>query len=143
MNDCLFCSLAEGREKALVLYEDEKTLAFLDIYPASPGHTLVIPKKHILWLHELLPDDAGPFFRAVWIMSKKLKKAFDCEYVSLLIRGTRIPHLHAHLIPKLKGIDNIFDKFLDIHNYIQTKPREILKEEDLERIARKIRNIVF
>ncbi len=137
--DCPFCAIVSGREKSALLYSDEKTLAFLDIYPVSLGHTLVIPKRHIPWLHELPPEEAGPFYRTVWLMSNKLKKAFDCEYVSLLIRGTRIPHLHAHLIPKIKGEENIFDKFLDLHHFIQVRPREIPSFGELLKIAERIR----
>lgn len=136
---CPFCAIAAGEEKAIKVYEDEKNLGILDTYPVGPGHTLVIPKKHIVWFSDLPPEDAGPFFRAVWIVSNKLKKAFETEYVSLLIRGTRIPHLHAHLVPKIKDRENIFDKFLDLHHYVQVRLKDIPSWEGLEKIAQRIR----
>jgi len=90
-------------------------------------------------LTELPAEDAGPFFRTIWLMSTKLKKTFDCDYVSLLIRGTRVPHLHAHLIPKIKGADNIFDKILDLHHYLQVHQKGEASFAELEKIAQKIK----
>jgi len=136
---CPFCAIVAGEEKALLVYEDEKNLGFLDINPVTIGHTLIVPKKHITWFYELSPDDAGPFFRAVYLTSNKLKKVFAVDYISLLIRGTRIPHLHAHLIPKMKERDNIFDKFLDLHHYVQVRLKEVPSWEELEKIAKRIR----
>jgi|UniRef100_A0A7C3YP79 histidine triad (HIT) family protein len=136
---CPFCAIVAGEEKAWKVYEDEKNVSFLDIYPVTEGHTLVIPKKHIIWFHDLTPEDAGPFFRAVWITSQKLKKVFAVDYISLLIRGTRIPHLHAHLIPKRKEVDNIFDKILDLHHYLQVRLKDVPSWEELEKIAERIR----
>ncbi|MEO0135455.1 MAG: hypothetical protein ABIK59_04100, partial [candidate division WOR-3 bacterium] len=71
--------------------------------------------------------------------SKKLMNAFKPEYISLLIRGTRIPHLHCHLIPKIKGKDNIFDKILDLHHFLQVRIKTDLEEKDFEDIAKRIR----
>ena len=51
--DCIFCDIVEGRAPADVVFEDEETLAFMDINPANPGHTLVIPKRHVRDIYEL------------------------------------------------------------------------------------------
>lgn len=139
MKECIFCQIAEKREKAYIVYEDDKNIAFLDIYPITIAHTLVIPKKHIIFHTDLEPEDAGPFYRAVYLVSKKLQRAFQPEYISILIRGTRVPHLHCHLIPKIKDKDNIFDKILDLHHFLQVKIKTGLEEKDFENIAKKIR----
>jgi len=138
MLNCPFCLIAEKKEKAYIVYEDEKNIAFLDIYPVTIGHTLVIPKKHVVFHTDLTPEDAGPFYRAVYLVSQKLKNVFKPEYISLLIRGTRIPHLHCHLIPKIKEKDNIFDKIMDLHHFLQVRLKTDLKEEDFIKIAKMI-----
>lgn len=138
MADCVFCRIASGALAGRRVYEDEQTIAFLDASPVSPGHALVIPKKHVVWYTDLQPADAGPFSKAVFLVARKIKKALNAEYVSVLIRGTRVPHLHALLIPKLPGADNVFDKTLDLHHFVQARLPAPAPAQ-LDEIAEKIR----
>lgn len=55
--NCIFCRIVKGDAPAYKVYEDEDTLAFLDIAPLTPGHTLIIPKKHYHYLHDMPPED--------------------------------------------------------------------------------------
>ena len=139
MSECIFCAIVSGREPCRKVFEDEHTLAFLDAYPVSPGHCLVIPRKHVVWYTDLIPADAGPFSRAVYLVARKVKQAMKAEYVSVLIRGTRVPHLHALLIPRLPGQDNIFDKALDLHHHMQVRLVRELTDPQLDEIAQRIR----
>lgn len=135
MKDCIFCRIVRNEEPSRRVYEDAHTLAFLDRYPVSPGHCLVVPKRHIVWYTDLEPAEAGPFSKAVYVVAQKIKRVLKPEYVSILIRGTRVPHLHALLIPKLPGQDNIFDKTLDLHHYFQARQLVLLSEVELDRLA--------
>jgi len=140
MTECIFCRIVRGEAPSRKVYEDEQTLAFLDSHPISPGHCLVIPKKHVVWYTDLTPTDAGPFSKAVYLVARKLKKVLNAEYVSIAIRGTRVPHLHALLIPKLPGQDNIFDQTMNLHHFFQERQQPILINAELDRIAERIRS---
>jgi histidine triad (HIT) family protein len=139
MADCIFCRIVRGEAPAQKVYEDEATVAFLDSSQISPGHCLVIPKKHIVWFTDMMPGDAGPFSRAVYTVARRIKKVMNAEYVSILIRGTRVPHLHALLVPKLPGHENILDQTLNLHQFFQTRQAPVASNEELERIAERIR----
>jgi histidine triad (HIT) family protein len=139
MAECIFCQIVADEAPARRIYEDEQTLAFLDVDQISPGHCLVIPKKHVVWYTDLTPAEAGPFSRAMYLVARKINKAMNADYVSVLIRGTRIPHLHALLIPKLPGQDNIFDQTMNLHHYFQPRQKPILGPEELDAVAARIR----
>lgn len=103
MKDCIFCKIAAGEVAAEKVYEDEMVVAFPDIHPKTPGHTLLIPKSHHQWFQDM-PDDAyDAVFRAVKKVSQKLKKEYRADYVRVGIVGTDIPHVHIHLFPQKLG----------------------------------------
>lgn len=99
-NDCLFCKIINKEIPSSVVYEDEKSLGFLDISPVIKGHTLLIPKEHHEWIHET-PDE---IISETFIVSKKiinaLRKSLGCDYVQIVVVGKDVPHLHIHLIPR-------------------------------------------
>jgi histidine triad (HIT) family protein len=142
MAECPFCQIVADKAPARKVYEDEHTLAFLDLHPISRGHTLVIPKKHVQWFTDIQPQDgtAGPFLKTCYVISRKLKHAFDCEYVTMLIRGTRVPHLHMLLIPTVRGEENLFDRTLAFHHLCQVRMRPPFTEPELDAIAARVRN---
>jgi len=139
MKDCIFCQIVRGEKPARKVYEDKDTLAILDTYPISRGHTLVIPKKHIVWHTDMDEKEAQVFYRTMHLVAGKIKKALNSEYVSTFIRGTRVPHLHGFLVPKIKGEDNIFDKIMDVHHYFQQRQTPFMSNEELDDIASRIR----
>lgn len=141
MPDCPFCSIVSGKAPARRVYEDEQTLAFLDLFPISRGHCLVIPRKHVVWFTDIEPDDgiAGPFLRACYTVSRKIKHAFDCQYVTMLIRGTRVPHLHMLLVPSIKGEENLLDKTLAMHHFAQVRMKPPFSEKELDDIAARVK----
>lgn len=100
MDDCIFCKIASGAVPAEKTYEDDEFVAFLDINPVAPGHTLLIPKAHYRWFYDL-PD---PLYTALFATAKKLvpriKEIHASDYVRLGVVGTDVPHVHVHLIPK-------------------------------------------
>jgi len=142
MPECPFCQIVAGKAPVRKVYEDEQTLAFLDLHPISRGHCLVIPRKHVEWFTDIEPQDgiAGPFLKTCYVVARKIKHAFDCEYVTMLIRGTRVPHLHMLLIPSIKGEENLLDKTLALHHFAQVRMKPPFSEDDLDQIAEKVRN---
>lgn len=141
MPDCPFCNIVAGKAPARKVFEDEHTMAMLDLHPISRGHCLVIPKRHIVWFTDIEPQDniAGPFLRTCYLVARKIKHAFDCEYVTMLIRGTRVPHLHMLLVPTIRGEENLLDKTLALHHFAQVRMREPFSAAELDEIAEKIR----
>jgi histidine triad (HIT) family protein len=142
MPECPFCQIIAGTVPARKVYEDEQTLAFLDLHPISRGHCLVIPKKHVQWFTDIEPQDgtAGPFLKSCYVVARKLKHAFDCEYVTMLIRGTRVPHVHMLLIPSVKGEENLLDKTLALHHFAQVRMKPPFSDAELDQIAEQVKD---
>lgn len=101
MNEnCLFCKIITGVIPNSKIYETDDFLAFLDIHPVSKGHTLLIPKTHYTWMHEV-PDE---IIERAFSLTKKLMNTIQenlpCDYVQVSVVGKDIPHFHIHLIPR-------------------------------------------
>jgi len=100
--DCEFCAIVAGERDVHLLYEDERTLAFLDENPAVEGHTLVVPRSHHAALLE--SDDAAAVFDAVETVSDRLDAGLDPDGFSVfyttetLVRN--VTHAHGHLLPR-------------------------------------------
>ncbi|HVY73029.1 MAG TPA: HIT domain-containing protein [Candidatus Paceibacterota bacterium] len=104
MEDCVFCKIASGdilTDKAE--YEGGDIVSFPDIKPVTPGHTLVVPKKHYRWFYELPDDLSNKLFRASKTIAKKLKEETGADYIHLSIVGKDVPHVHVHLMPRMLG----------------------------------------
>jgi histidine triad (HIT) family protein len=99
MNDSIFTKIIKGEIPSYKIYEDNKTLAFLDIYPLMPGHTLVVTKKQVDQYIDLPDED----YLALWMTVKKvaahLKRALNVDRIKLGVVGTDVPHVHVHLTP--------------------------------------------
>lgn len=98
--NCIFCKIISKEIPAQVVYEDEHSIAFLDIHPVAKGHTLLIPKKHYPWFYDVPSDIAQSWFTAAQTLANKLKGEYRSDYVELKIIGVDIPHAHIHLIPR-------------------------------------------
>ena len=85
------------------VYEDDEVLAFLDISPKVPGHTLLIPKQHYPWFEDLPDELLDKVFRAAKRIAKDMKKDSSVGYVQVSVVGKDVPHAHVHLLPQ-KGI---------------------------------------
>jgi len=99
MQESIFTKIVKGEIPCHKVYEDELTLAFLDIHPVQPGHTLVIPKKQIEFVWDL--DDE--LYSAVMATAKKvaqrLRDMLQVPYIGEQIIGVDVPHAHVHVIP--------------------------------------------
>jgi len=99
MQDSIFTKIIKGEIPSEKIYEDDKTLAFLDIHPKTPGHTLVIPKKQVEFLWDLEDEDYEAVMRTVKKVGLRLREVLGQPYVGELVYGLDVPHAHVHVIP--------------------------------------------
>jgi histidine triad (HIT) family protein len=95
----IFARIIRGEIPCHKVWEDEKHLAFLDIRPVQPGHTLVIPKADGDYLFELEPQRYVELMQAVRTVARLLKERTGCQRVVEVVLGYEVPHAHVHLIP--------------------------------------------
>ena len=131
--DCIFCKIAAGELPSAKVYEDEDTLAFMDIGPIVKGHTLVIPKEH----HDPITGTPPETLQKLIVVVQKIAQA---QYDGLNADGINVtqangqpagqvvPHIHFHVIPR-------FEK--DGHNWNWT-PRKYNSQDEMELVAKKI-----
>jgi histidine triad (HIT) family protein len=100
MDDCIFCKIVKKEIPCAKVYEDNGFLAFLDIHPVSPGHLLVIPKKHFAWMQEADDETISGIFKLSKKLMLAMKKGLGCDYVQVSVVGKDVPHFHIHLIPR-------------------------------------------
>ncbi len=100
MENCLFCKIARKEINSQVVFEDDSIIAFLDIHPVTPGHTLVIPKDHYNWFQEVPEELGGKLFARAQAIARDLKQEKGADFIELSIVGVDVPHTHIHLIPR-------------------------------------------
>lgn len=110
MNECIFCKIVAGTLPSHKIYENDKVLVFLDIAPVHPGHILVIPKEHFANLEEIPSDLLGDVIKVVKKIGLALKKGMGYDGYNIQenndpIAGQIVPHIHFHIIPRIKGDD--------------------------------------
>jgi histidine triad (HIT) family protein len=137
--ECVFCRIIRGEVPAHKVYEDDKALAFLDIHPSAPGHTLIIPKAHIARVEDLPEEDAAALFGALRRIVGSIQEAMGAPASTIGINngresGQEVPHVHIHVIPRSRG---------DRGGIIQgiTRDHRRPSREEMELIAAKIRRL--
>jgi histidine triad (HIT) family protein len=126
--DSIFTKIIKGEVPAQKIAEDDRFLAFLDVYPLQLGHTLIIPKDQIDYifdLEDILLADMQVFAKKVAI---GIKKATGCKRVGVAVIGLEVPHAHVHLIPINQMNDMNF-----------SQPKKKFSPEEMAAIAQKIR----
>ena len=107
--DCIFCKIVAGQMPAHKVYEDEHTLAFLDILPASRGHTLVIPKEHAVDIYEISPETLAATTIGAQTVAHMLRSKLKPDGLNVFqnngpAAGQVIFHYHLHLVPRWEGV---------------------------------------
>lgn len=127
--DCIFCKIVQGNVPAKILTQTENSLAFLDVFPLTKGHCLVIPKKHYAKIQELSEEDNLDLFATM----HKILSRVDTITNSTLIAihngkesGQEIPHVHIHLIPRKPE-----DGAGPVHSMFKHRPK-LSEKETLE-----------
>jgi len=103
--NCIFCNIINGSIPSEVIFENSEFKVILDSYPASKGHTLIIPKEHIDNIYEMDGDTAGKLFALATVIAKTLKKVLKCDGLNIIqnngkASGQTVFHFHMHLIPR-------------------------------------------
>lgn len=105
---CIFCQIANGSVDSKKVYEDEKILAVLDIYPSNIGHILVLPKEHYSLMMQMSDSDVGHMFSVIKKLSNVVLKGLDVSGTNLYIAngaaaGQKAPHFMVHIIPRVEN----------------------------------------
>jgi histidine triad (HIT) family protein len=106
--DCLFCRIVAGELPATVIHHDERTVAFMDINPATRGHALVVPRTHVPDLHAVGEDDLAAVARTARRVAGRAREALGADGVNLLnstgqAAWQTVFHFHVHVIPRYQG----------------------------------------
>lgn len=134
---CLFCRVVDGDATASVVYGDDDVVAFLDIHPATLGHTLVVPRRHASSLSELdEPQGAAMFVAAMRIQAALRRSGIRCDGVNLSLSDgesarQEVRHVHLHVMPRYVG-DGV------IQSWSSSSP----SREELDRMAARIAEAV-
>ena len=102
---CIFCKIRDGLAPSYKVYEDEHTIAFLDINPVADGHVLLIPREHTKYIEELPEETAGNLMKTLIKIVPPIQRAFNASDSNIGINngpnaGQIIPHVHIHIIPR-------------------------------------------
>ena len=114
MTDCVFCKIRDGQIPSLKIYEDDRTLAFMDIHPLNSGHCLVIPKAHAATLFEVEPDDLQAAIATAQRVALAIREGLGPDGLNMLQANgaaafQSVPHFHLHLIPRWANDGKGFD----------------------------------
>ncbi len=134
-DDCIFCKIIVKKIPAKILYQNNDTIAFLDIFPISQGHTIVIPKKHYNNLKNIPVNELYEVMKTVKIVSNLIYKNLNIDGYNILqnnykAAGQVINHFHIHIIPRSRA-DGKFKLLI---------PREQSTEEELNQTLKIIRD---
>jgi histidine triad (HIT) family protein len=115
MNDCLFCKIIAKQVPANIVYEDEQTIAFLDIFPVSKGHMLIVPKEHAVTLHLNSRNSTLAIMETAHKLARPAMEALDASGYNLgmncgIDAGQEIMHTHLHFMPRYSGQSRSFTK---------------------------------
>ena len=105
----IFAKILRGELPAYKIYEDDKTIAFLDIMPRAPGHALVLPKASVRNILDISPDDLAHVMKVAQKVAKASMQVFDAQGVTVQqfnegAGGQVVFHLHVHVIPRHDGV---------------------------------------
>lgn len=125
--ECIFCAIVKKQVPAKIVYEDEFTLAFLDVRPRSKGMTILVPKQHFENFDEN-PELSLKVFSSASTISERIKKALQPTAVTISLMPSEVKHFHLRIYPYYK----------DEVPLIESQPKE-MKESELEAVAEKIR----
>src|ERR1700743_40592 len=130
----VFARILRGELPKIAVYEDDLTLAFMDIMPAVEGHTLVIPKEPCETIFDCSPDGAAAVIRTTQKLAAAVQRAFDAPGIMLVqlngaAAGQSVPHLHFHILPRREGLD------MKLHGRAMADPKTLAPIADRIRAA--------
>jgi histidine triad (HIT) family protein len=127
VTDCPFCLISRGELHAEVVYSDEGIIAILDARPIRPGHTLVMPRRHIRRFYELDDDLAWSLWSAVRRVARQIAERLNPVEVGLVAAGWDVPHTHIHVIPMFDYHDVSSKRILE-GEVVSATPEELARQ---------------
>ena len=134
--DCLFCKISNKEIPSRIITETKTSIAFLDAFPVSRGHTLVIPKHHYEKVQDMTDLDNTDLFNTVYKVISKVDRLTGATLLAVhngKDSGQEIPHVHIHLIPRHPS-----DQAGPVHSMFKDRPK--LSDEELDELCTKIKN---
>jgi len=123
----IFTRIINGEIPCYKVAEDDRFIAFLDVRPLRPGHTLVVPRKEVDYIFDLDEET----FAGMMVFARKIalamKEVIECRRIGVAVLGLEVPHAHIHLIPLIRETDMLF-----------TNPRVPVTDEENKRLAKAI-----
>jgi len=132
--NCIFCKIVHKEIPSKTLMETEKSLSFLDAFPLTKGHTLVIPKNHYEKIQDMSDSDYSDLFETVRQVTKKISKLANAELLAIhngKESGQEIPHVHVHIIPRKSE-----DSAGPVHSMFKNRPT--LTEDEINKLVEKL-----
>jgi len=134
--DCIFCKIANKEISSRIITETKNSIAFLDAFPVSRGHTLVIPKNHYEKVQDMTDIDNNDLFDTVHNVISKVDKLTGSTLLAIhngKDSGQEIPHVHVHLIPR-----ELDDQAGPVHSMFKDRPK--LSDDELDQLCAKIKS---
>ena len=128
--DCIFCKIVNGEIKSRLIMESKNSISFLDAFPVTKGHTLVIPKTHYGKIQDMSQDDSVDLFRVVYEVVPKIDKITGSTLLAIhngKESGQEIPHVHVHLIPRQSD-----DLAGPVHSMFKNRPN--LSDDEFDQL---------
>jgi histidine triad (HIT) family protein len=123
----IFTRIINGEIPCYKVAEDDRFIAFLDVRPLKPGHTLVVPKQEVDYIFDLDAETVAGMMVFARKIALAMKEVIDCRRIGVAVLGLEVPHAHIHLIPLTRETDMLF-----------TNPRVLVTDEENKRLAKAI-----
>jgi len=123
----IFTRIINGEIPCYKVAEDDCFVAFLDVRPLKPGHTLVVPRKEVDYIFDLDEETLAAMMVFARKIALAMKEVIDCKRIGIAVLGLEVPHAHIHLIPLSREADMLF-----------TNPRVSVTDEENKRLAKAI-----
>lgn len=128
--ECIFCRIARGEAPAYIVYEDETSLVFLDIFPVEKGHLLVTSKNHYESAHDAPPRVAAHVFTVAAALAKIYRTVLGAPGVNIVSNsgraaGQEVFHFHVHVIPRWRG--GGWRRLVERHRLTEEEAREVIE----------------
>ena len=136
MLECIFCQIVARKIPAKIIAETEHSIAFMDAFPLTKGHSLVIPKQHYEKIQDITPTDNADLFETVRKVIERVDKISNATLVAVhngKESGQEVPHVHVHLIPRSSK-----DSAGPVHRMFNERPK--ISDSEINELFNQLRD---
>jgi histidine triad (HIT) family protein len=138
--NCTFCKIVERHITARIISQNDNAIAFLDAFPLSPGHTLIIPKRHYSKVQDMNSEYSSAMFDLLRVVTEAVEKVTRAKASTIAIHngveaGQLILHVHIHIIPRFSG-----DGAGPVHSMFKNRPN--INSEEMDSMLDRIKEVV-